>query len=212
MSDFIHGDVAEFSTASKGKQHARMSQSRALMVEQSLPRLTDLALHKKIYAANTGAGTALAPVATMPTTAAAWGLYNGYQDNTHLVILRMTCHSVSGTLGLGMALLGCHAARQTTASATYTNSIKQNISGNGKVSAAIFAGGVTLDEAPVWITLASGDQVSAISVGSGYSVDVEGLFVIPPGHLCGLTVLAPVGSTALFNAGFVWAEVKLEAG
>ena len=191
-------------------QPLRMSQSRGLLVEQSLPKYTEIAYNRRIFAANTGAGTAKAPVATIPTTTATWALYNGYSDGTHLVVLKMTCHSVSGTLGLGMSLLGglCPGA-QASAASTYSNSVKHPVSGSGHASEAIFANAVTLATAPVWITLASGDQVASVSVGSGLIANVEGLFVVPPRFALGLVVLAPTGTSALFNGGFVWAEIKL---
>ncbi len=190
-------------------QKLRMSQNRGLLVETGLPKYTDLAYHRRIFAANTGAGTAKAPVADLPTTTAIWGLYNGYEDGTHLVILKMTCDSVSGTLGLGLSMLGCVCPTPQAAAATvYASSVMAPVSGGGVKSKAIFANAVTLASAPVWITIASGDQVASISVGSGHVANIDGLFVVPPRHVCGLNVLAPTGTAALLSAGFVWAEVQ----
>lgn len=187
----------------------RLSQQQGLLTDNLSPNYMELARARRLYAANTGAGTAIAPVAAIPTTAAAWALYNGH--TTRMVVpIMVTCHSVSGTLGLGMSLLaGLSGTKQASALTAYASSVSKPITPGSAASGGVFAQGATLAEAPAWITLASRDQVSAVSVGSGLTGFPDGLFVIPPLYALGATVLAPLGTTALFNVGFVWAELDM---
>jgi hypothetical protein len=181
-----------------------------LDVEPILPQYLRLATARRLFVAGTGAGTAVAPVAAMPTTAAAWALYNSHATR-HLVPLKIACYSVSGTLGLGMTLLVANStAAQGAALTKYTNSTISGVTpGSIAVPGGIFASGATLAGAPSWLPLASRDQASAVSVGSGLVADCEGIFAIPPLYAMGVQVLAPLGTTALFGVSILWAEVDL---
>lgn len=181
-----------------------------LLVSHSGLKYGHLSRSGRVFGATFGTGTAIAPVQAVPTTAAAWDLYNGEPDGGRdLYIIQAAAHSVSGTLGLGMALLGCVSlARQTTVPTDYTNSIKTSLAGGPFDSKAIFDQDQTITGGtPAWITLAARDQVSAVSVGSGLVAPVDGFMRVPPGHIAGFTVLAPAGTTALFGVSVVWAEL-----
>ena len=168
-----------------------------------------LARNNRIFGATFGTGTAIAPIQATPTTAADWDLYNGEPDGGRdLYIIQAGVRSVSGTMGLGLSLLGCVSlARQTTVPTDYTNSIKTSLTGGPFDSKAIFDQAQTITGGtPAWITLASRDQVSAVSVGSGLVAVVNGFMKVPPGHVAGFVAMAPAGTNALFGVDVVWAE------
>lgn len=181
----------------------------ALLVSQGGLKYAWLARNSRIFGATFGTGTAIAPATAVPTTAADWDLYNGEPDGGRdLYIIQVAAHSVSGTLGLGMALLGTVSLqRQTTVPTDYASSIKTSLNGGPFDSKAIFDQAHTITGGtPAWQTLAARDQVSAISVGSGLVAVVDGFMRVPPGHIAGFSVLAPVGTTALFGVSVIWAE------
>lgn len=182
----------------------------ALLVSQAGPKYSALSRNGRVFGATFGTGTAIAPVQAVPTTAAAWDLYNGEADGGRdYYILQVAAHSVSGTLGLGMGLLGCVSlARQTTVPTDYASSIKSSLSGGPFDSRAIFDQDQTITGGtPAWQLLASRDQVSAVSVGSGLVAVVDGMMRVQPGHIAGFSVIAPVGTSALFGVSVIWAEL-----
>ena len=178
------------------------------------PRYAELARARKIYNGTSATGTAQAPVTAIPTTTATWALYNGNKEGSNICLLPLSayCWSVSGTLGLGMSLLGTVALAEviSTKPTTYASSITTSFSGGANATRAVFASAVTMVGTPSWALLGSRDQVSAISVGSGIVAPMEGAMLIPPNYVGGFTVLAPVGTTALFGFGVTYAELELD--
>lgn len=183
-----------------------------LRVDKYLPDYAQLTKQRRVFCATTGAGTAIAPVTAMPTTAATWALFNGEAaTGKSYAVLSAFAYSVSGTLGLGMALLGTVAIAPVTGTkpTAYASSVTTSFTGSGSTN-AIFAQNVTMVGTPAWAVLAARDQVSAVSVGSGLTADVKGMLLIPPQYVGAFTVIAPTGTSALFGVGVVWAEVDLD--
>lgn len=196
-----------------GEQDLNFNEFGHQRVDAYLPDYTQMAKQRRIFGASTGAGTAIAPVTAIPTTAAAWALFNPEEPGgPSYAILQVGCYSVSGTLGLGMSLLGTVAQAPVTGTkpAAYASSVMANLTGSKKLPAAILAQAVTLVDTAAWVVLASRDQVSAVSVGSGLVADVKGMLIVPPQHVAGFTILAPVGTTALFGVSIVAAELDLD--
>ena len=164
------------------------------------------------FGVSSATATAVAPVTAIPTTAAAWVLYNPNGNDRDLIIDAIFCWSVSGTLGLGMSLIcAVTLGDQTTPPTDVSNSIKTALDGGVFNSKAIFGTGHTITGGtPAWATVAARDQVSAVSVGSGLRTggDFPGTRVIKPGRELAASVLAPVGTTALFGVGMEWHEVN----
>jgi hypothetical protein len=187
----------------------RLSQYRSLFVAELEPKYMEFARMRRLYGANTGAGTAIAPVAALPTTTAAWALYNPTTNTRVLIPLRAYCYSVSGTMALGMAMvLAGLTSPVASAPSAYTDSVNKAIMPNSQASNAVFGQNVTV-VAPVWNVHAARSQVSAIEVGSGLSADLHGLYVIEPGYaLCG-SILSAVSADDLYGFGFVWGELDL---
>ena len=208
---FLEGTVRALAArlANNTERSVTLDELGALLVSQGGPKYGYLARNNRIYGATFGTGTALAPIQAVPTTAVDWDLYNGEADGGRdLYVIQVALHSVSGTAGLGLSLVGCVSlARQTTVPTDYSGSIKTSLCGGPFDSKAIFDATHTLTGGtPAWQTLASRDQVSAVSVGSGLVAPVDGFMKVPPGHIAGFSALAPVGTTALFGLSVIWAE------
>jgi hypothetical protein len=213
MTDFIRGLVQNPTPLPKGgTSPLQLMPSGALHVQTITPPMFEWARAQKLYGANTGAGTAKAPVTAMPTTTATWALYNGYTGK-YLVVTRIYNWSVSGTLGLGMSLIaGLSTAAQSSAPTAYSSSVHAALQPGSPTTQGVFANAVTLAGAPVWAVEASRDQVSAVSVGSGLTADVQGKYIIPPSYALGAAVLAPAGTSALFGVGFEYYVADLSIG
>lgn len=152
----------------------------------------------------------VAPVADVPTTAAARALYNGNVDGGKSLFVEMiTARSASGTLGLGASLMvGLCTTKQAAAVANHTGVVgpRRLTSIGAPDSLATLGGGVTLAAAPAWISVATVQHVAAVSVGAGLTAFLDGLIEVPPGFALGITVHAPVGTTALFLVDVVYSE------
>jgi len=194
----------------------RSTDNLSLAVDLTNPALVELARLGKIFSANTGAGTAKAPDTALPTTTAVWALWNGNATGstpcTCLVILQIASHAVSGTLGLGMGLVAGMSTVTQVATTAYSSAVQatSTMGASTTASKAIFSNNVTLAGAPCWIPLAGRDTPAAVEVGAVLaSGPLNGLFVVPPGYALGASVVAPVGTSALFGMTFTWAEIPL---
>ena len=187
----------------------RLSQHRSVFMQQVEPKYMEFARARRLYGANTGAGTAKAPVTAVPTTTATWVIYNPTTSNRVLVPLQAYCWAVSGTLGLGMAMLfAVPPSIVATAPTAFASSVSNPLMPNSQATSAIFGNAVTI-AAPVWNVHATRSQVAAVEVGSGLTADLDGMYIIEPGFCLGGVVLAPTGTAALFGMGFIWGELDL---
>lgn len=208
----LEGFAQRFSKSS-GQKPLRLTELGNQAVDNVLPAYAQLGKARRIFGATSGTGTAIAPVTAIPTTTATWVLFNGEDPGgkSYSVILAGAT-SISGTLGLGMSLLGTVAIAAVTGTkpTAYASGVVASLSGSNYRSNAVLSSAATLIGTPAWVTLASRDQVSSVSVGSGVVAEVKGLLTIPPQYIGGFTVLAPVGTTALFAISLAWAEVELD--
>ena len=209
----VRGNTSAFAKfAENVEADVRLSQHRSLFVQKLEPDLMEFARIRRLYGANTGAGAALAPVTALPTTTATWILYNPTSNNRVFVPLRAYCWGVSGTLGLGMALLlGAPNDVVATAPTLHASSVNKALMPKSQGTSAIFGSAATI-AAPVWNVMEARSQVSAVEVGSGLVTDIKGMYLIEPGYGLAGAVLAPVGTTALFGFGLIWGELDLTMG
>jgi len=164
------------------------------------------------YCASGNAHAGVVPVAAVPTTLGMWVLYNPRDNDRDFVIDAVSVWSVSGTLGLGMALLcAVSLGDQTTLPADSAGVFKTALDGGPYDSKAIIQSSHTMTGGtPAWSPVATRDQVSAVSVGSGLRSrgDFPGTRVVKPGRECAIHVLAPLGTDAMFTGAFEWHEVN----
>ena len=197
---------------SGGDNEVTLDPYGGIAISSLLPKYAQLNAAGKIFAFDMSGGTAIAPSVAIPTTTPSWAIYNANPGGGPTIFLLWAgISSESGTLGLGLALMGAVAiGPQTAASSSYSGTIINCLDGSQKKPNAYLVNDVALlGGAPAWVTLVARDQVSAISVGSGLAVEVGGLLSCPPGGKLCFDVVAPVGTTALFDANLIIAEVQM---
>ena len=165
------------------------------------------------FAASANAHAGVVPVAAVPTTLGGWVLYNPRDNDRDFVVDAVGVWSVSGTLGLGMALLvAVSLGDQTTLPADSAGVFKTALDGGPYDSKAIIQASHTMTGGtPALAVARTRDQVSAVSVGSGLrsGSDFPGTRVVKPGRECAIHVLAPLGTDAMFSGAFEWHEVDI---
>ena len=179
---------------------------RALHVSQAGLKYAELARAGRMFGATFGTGTELAPRTAVPTTGADWILYNPPTSGRDLYVVQAAIHSVSGTMGLGLGMVGAVATAPTTAPTDYASSVKSDTFGAGYSGKAIFAATGTLPSTPAWITLQGRAQTASVDVGSALIALLDGMFRVPPGCVFALDAIAPTGTAAKFGGSFVWSE------
>jgi hypothetical protein len=194
-------------------QQFNLDRQGALLVAQLSSPGEYITRANRRYGATSGTATGIAAVLAIPTTAAAWVLFNPIDNNRAFVIDAVFSWSISGTLGLGLALICANAiGLQTTAPTLASGAILTSLSGQAFDSKAILGTAHTITGGtPAWCVVGARDQVSAIAVGSGIRSGEEfaGSRVVMPGREIALSTLSADGTTELFGAGFEWHEVDL---
>ena len=154
--------------------------------------------------------TGIAPVQAIPTTAAAFALYNADKSRSYLLD-EIDVALLSGTAGIGMTLLGIISPITATLPPAAAGSVVGSLSGSANGSNAVLAINYTLPtpaKNAQWTSLKCIAQCGGVpGVGGGFTFEPKGRFLIPPGYVGGFTMLAPAGTTPLFLAFPKWSEL-----
>ena len=183
------------------------------LITQLLPKYAALNKAGKLFGVDTSGGTAQAPNTAIPTTTAEWTLYNNSQ-NELLIPLIVSCGMVSGTSGLGLAIIMAAAVgKQTAVTVSYTGTIFSAMDGSNRSPLAYLGNATTLvGGTPAWVIVANSkmNPVAAVSVGDGLVALVDGLALARPGGSVAFDVIGPVGTTALFDFQCIFAMVEAD--
>jgi hypothetical protein len=155
--------------------------------------------------------TGRAPTATIPTTAAQWLLWNGESPGgAAYAIETISIAQLSGTAAVGGAILAALTTTTIAAPTAATGYATSSISRSTRGTKAVWADAQTLANAPNWVVLkANGNP--ATTTNGGDTVDVGGRIVVPPGYGLALHYLSGAGTTPLFLASAIWAELPSAA-
>jgi len=167
-----------------------------------------------------GSNAGVAPVQAVPTTAAAWGLYNA-DLNKSLVIDYVTFFLLSGTPVSGGTILGCQASYGLTGTVPVAagGSTISNMSAGGQFSKTVafvnYAMPALLGQTAQWFVMPGqqgqmGVGTPAASVGGTWNADVRGRVIVPPTKILGLTMLAGAGTSPLYIPSVEWYEAELD--
>jgi hypothetical protein len=171
----------------------------------------------KVYTAKVA--TAVAPVAAVPTTAAHAALWNGNNaaSGKHLVILAAgTVITVSAGAAIVLNLLGCVTtvpvtSMSGTAASTITPLTAPLTDTYG--GSAQFKSAVTITNNGLWVPLTQGLVCAGTAnIGLGVHADLNGRYVVPPGHQFCLASFASAAGTAECVPYVIWAEVTFKTG
>lgn len=184
-----------------------------LLVAQGMPDNVELALAGKMFTANTLTGTAIAPAVAPLTTNAQHVLYNSNANKRYLILLAAWITVESGTRAIGSSLYGgVTLATEATAPTAYTNSANGAVGGHNGTAEGVYDASVTLDTAPVWFVIAAEDKLADASESSSIYVDLSKRgIIVPPTLSFAMSIRdSDTGTTPLYSAGFVWAEVDFD--
>ncbi len=190
-------------------QTVRMTQQQSLAVDQMSPKYMELARAGKLYGANPGAAVGLPNVGAVPTTTATWGLYNGSQTKNLVVIkIAVTCTTITAPLTFSI-IAGLPSSPQAAAETKYSTSLALPINTGQVPAEGYITDAVTLEATPLWQTIATYEGNSGV-LGAGAVAWVDGMYIIPPRYVLGIDVVGSAGTTPLFDADVIWAELDMD--
>lgn len=196
---------------STGGEEKSLSQGKygELLVSQFGPRLFEAVRSGRVFVGGTAA-TGVAPGTAVGTTAA-FTLANPSGSRVSMVVLKVTCAYVSGTLGAGVihyvGNVNPAAAEVTGTAITVSKTYLSQSSAGNKGLAFTTA---TLPATPTVLRpFASLTALLASTAVAPYVIEdkVDGEFVIAPGCSLSLEATAAAGSTPLVCYGATWLEV-----
>lgn len=212
----LKGDIRKFvAMAKSGLATLRMTFNESLavaLVEGQGDEMTRAGLRFS-FGFKTGV-TGIAPVQTIPSTAAQWLLWNPAANANTVYIDELGVVLVSGTAGAGIVLLGgkvFSAQAPTTVPTSSAANMGTNNRGLQSASSSqlVVASGQTLAAGPANLELvASGISTNtAILSVAAYNNQVYGNISIPPGSGYALYVTSPAGTTPLYAPVGVYREL-----
>jgi len=223
-SNYVYGGHTAFARYAEGTQtNVGLAVDGSLKVNTTLPPYYELAKAARIYVASSGAGTAQASTATVPTTTAPFALWNGSNGATgggggtggvSYLILGVSFWTFSGTFGIGALLLGgvSSVVQGGAVSALASSTVKSTSSSTSRASAGVLGANITLAGAPSWMALGSAATTgAAANLGLGAFVRTDGMFLVQPGFCFGVACVTTQTSSPLFGASILYAEVETYA-
>jgi len=197
----------------EGRGMPRLDEFGNLAVSQVLPKYAAMAAAGLLFVADMSGGTGKIPVTAAPTTSPEWALYN-YGVSNVIVPLCVAYASISGTLGLGHALMVATAlGPQTAVSANYASSIVTCTDGTSKKPDCYFTNNPTLiGGTPAWMYYqAVPSSIATIAVGEGGVVWLNGAHVARPGgYEVAFEIVAPTGTSATYDLTILFAQLPLK--
>lgn len=174
-----------------------------------LPSLAELAIRGLVFAGCT-ATSGVAPGTAIGTTAP-FTLANPAGSGKLLVVLRLSCAYISGTLGTGTTYLCANtnpAAAAVAGTAIPVTKTRLSSASAGNVGLAFTT--ATIVSPTIMRPVISLTPILATSVVAPYLLydeDVQGSIVIEPGCSLSFESVAGAGTSPLVTFGAVWAEV-----
>lgn len=211
--NFLTMVSGRFAQATSGQSNVTGTRNQAMRVAQCEGPGDDLTRAGNRFRLSSIAATGIAPVQTVPTVAAQWGLYNGAANTTTVFLDRIGMLLNTGTAGAGGVLLAalCGTANVPatfpTASDTAIN-ISNASPISGKTSKVIVKSAQTLLlTTNFWFPIAAMNPIGTVLGQTIFdSGKIDGNIAIPPGCGLGLAVVSPTGTTPLFAPWAEWHE------
>lgn len=214
----INMELREFAVQllASAEKIVRGTQLESLAVAQVEPRGLELTrTGRRFLLGYSAAPTGIAPVQTLPTTAAQWAIQNNEPAGTGRTYFmeRLGMYLTSGTPGVGGVLLGCVFQTPVTTAGTAGAAVA-NANGSSAIGSRVVvksAVTITAPAAPVWTVLASNPSPNVGAFPGSATFDsgpLEGRIAVPPQYSLGLAVLALAGTTPLWAPFGEWVEIE----
>lgn len=185
-----------------------------LSVVQGLPPRAELVRLGKSWNASIPTGSAFAPVAAWPTTLANIILYNGEPAGGKTYVIDRAWAAAITTIAAAssFALLAQNVGNQPTVAAPANNAAvlktssncRNNYDGNARLAIANSAFAI----ASQWDVIAAMAASPSASIGASTYADLYGAYVVPPGGVFCLNVVASTAAGTMIQ-GLSWHEVQL---
>ncbi|MES2359927.1 MAG: hypothetical protein V4529_16430 [Gemmatimonadota bacterium] len=203
-----------FATKQSGDVINRVTQTGAASVSITEPEGVDMTREgRRFMLGNNAAITGIAPVQTVQTTAAQWGITNPATNTKTAVFDMLGVWLVSGTAGttgnvVAVAPFTTPAQTSFTAGLAIANCNPLSTATSALVCKATIT--ITAPTAPVWTPIAQSPSAASAAILSLALVNYEirGRIILPPGSSLALNVYGAAGSTPLFAPIASWYEVE----
>ncbi len=195
---------------------------RNLLIAYGMPDYFEAARQGKVFIKSfDDAGTSKGPIATTPlkATAASWFLWNGNSAGSGICLIPIQVSYLldSGTSTVGLCALGVQVPKgdQTPFYADATGVLTSNANGSLGIGSAYLGTGKTMVGAQAaWTTFAGSPTLGAVAThgATAGSVELDGMFVVPPQGGIAFEVFGDTTGTPLFNLGVVYIETACDVG
>jgi hypothetical protein len=207
-------------TTSASSQNIEGNTQGAMLGAYSLPLNAEIARLGNTYVGGTTTASAVAPVASLPTTAAHFILFNGESQTSgtgkSYVIHRVGFTSVASSAAAIQAHLIAHNSTAAVAAAPSNTAGlgPKSCSGRANQSSAVVGSTATIVNSGVWHPVGPSvlglAATASIALGSDY--DVNGLYVVPPGGIFSLATFCSAAGIQTCTHYVVWSEVLIGLG
>ena len=180
-----------------------------LIIAHGMPGVSELVRMRKSYMAI--AASAVAPVTALPTTSAQLTLWNGENDGGLIYVIDSVgvFTTVSAGAATAIGLFACmHTGKKAAAVADLTI---RGLAGQAYRGTATADVGATVVN-DVWIPIGTANVGPASQIGQTLDVPVNGLYIVPPGHMFSLAAVANTTTTITTRCLIRWHEVQLPVG
>lgn len=180
------------------------------LVALALPPAAELVRHGESYGII--AASAVTPVVALPTTTAQLSLWNGEPDGGKSYVIDslicMVAVSAGAATGVGFAgMLNKGRVTKPTSDLTSIFGLAgHNYSGKGVIDLAA----TVVDDG--WHPIGNSVIGPASQIAMNVEVDVKGKYIIPPGGMFSMAILANTVTTITVKQGLRWHEVQLDLG
>lgn len=206
----VRGKTEAVTDANHGESVPTLINPRGdLLISAGMPGISDLVRMRQSYTAI--AAAALAPVAALPTTTAQVTLWNGELENGKIYIIEsvgfFTAVSAAAATAVGVVVcMNIGKKSAPTSGITPKGLAGQVYRGTGIVATSA---SITDDK---WFPYGTSIVGPASQIGLVGEYPVDGLYIIPPGHMFSIAVIANTTTTITCRGFIRWHEVQLPVG
>ena len=197
-------------------KNIQMNSMGAVLAALPLPINSEIV--RQGYSFVAGTATAVAPVATIPTTAAHFLLFNGAAQTGNgksLVIHTVSSYTVvsaGAAIVLNMLAHNSTLAVASIPAITAATGIK-SLNGGANTSVASVGSAGTIVNNGIWHPIGNSIVCAGTAnIALGTYVDTNGLYVVPPGGIFSLAMLCSAAASATCSFFVTWSEVLIENG
>lgn len=178
-------------------------------VGQTEPDYFEMARRGWLFGVHHTVATAIAPVQVISTTTAPFVLNNVDTSGNVIVPLLVGVMLGSGTAGLGLTLCAgvTNGAVTTQLSADGTGVVHKCLRDQGNTPTAFADFAKTIPAGSVFNNIGGMQNAAAAVVGSGFTVDLRGMYVIKPTYGFCLSILSGAGTSPLFTLSVIYARI-----